>query len=203
MTSHRFAAGLTVPVPSPIANSLPPAQVITQESGITAPTGLSLRIVPLVKEGDIVACGAAVARLRDAPSVQFVAPMAARVGRITLATGARLSEIVLFCEDGADQCQHDVSGTDDPSNLRAVMQKAGVWPWLRRRPFGGMPAPDERPEAIVVMAVDTRPLTPDPHVALAGRMDALTRGVRALARLTDGPVLRAQPAGQHSGRQCL
>ncbi|MBT8410323.1 MAG: Na(+)-translocating NADH-quinone reductase subunit A [Octadecabacter sp.] len=195
MTAHRFAAGLTLTFPSPAVDGLTPARVITQEAGIRPSTGQTLRVTPLVKEGDLVAQGAPVACLRDAPNVQFVAPMAARVARITLEAGRKISEIVLFREDGGDVRRHDVAKAANAANLRSLMQGAGVWPWLQRRPFGGMPATEERPAAIVVMAVDTRPFAPDPRPALEGREDAFARGLKALALLSEGPVLLCQPAG--------
>jgi Na+-transporting NADH:ubiquinone oxidoreductase subunit A len=52
-----------------------------------------------------------------------------------------------------------------------------------------MPTLGEIPAAIVVMAADTRPFAPDPARALAGREADLERGLTALARLTEGPVL--------------
>jgi len=102
---------------------------------------------------------------------------------------------VLFREDGGDVRSHVVTSALDPANLRTLMQGAGVWPWLRRRPFGGMPKTDEQPAAIVVMAVDTRPFAPAPCAALAGREDDFARGLQALSLLTDAPVLLCQPAG--------
>ena len=195
MTAHRFAAGLTLTFPSPTVDGLTPVDVITQEMGIRPSAGQTLRVNTLVKEGDLVAQGAPVACLRDAPNVQFVAPKAARVARITLEAGRKISEIVLFRENGGDVRRHDVTDASDAANLRTLMQGAGAWPWLRRRPFGGMPATDEQPATIVVMAVDTRPFAPDPRAALEGREDAFARGLQALTLLTEGPVLLCQPAG--------
>lgn len=195
MALLAFGAGLMPDVRSP--EQAPGIEdVATEEVAIRTPVGRSLHITPLVNEDDVVAKGAAVACLRHAPDVCFVTPLSGRVGRISLLPGRKLSEIVLFREDGGDVERHDLDAANTPSGLRALMQGAGVWPWIRRRPFGGMPAHDERPAAIMVMATDTRPFAPDPHHALEGLQEQFSRGLAALAQLTDGPVLVCHGHGQ-------
>jgi len=170
-------------------------EVATEETAILPPSARPLRITPLVGEGDTVARGEAVACLRHAADVCLVSPCAGRVARIDLRPGRRLAEIVVFAEAPGDVERHDLSGADGNGGLRALMQGAGVWPLLQRRPFGGMPAPGETPAAIVVMAIDTRPDAPDPLHALEGREEEFGRGLSALARLTAGQVFLCQPRG--------
>lgn len=203
----RFDPGLTLPVRTAFNGAPEPEVALTEEAGVRPPLGQSLRVTPLVSEGDLVAQGAPVACLRDAPGIRFVAPMPGRVARIGLKPGHKLAEIVLFREEGGDVLQHPTNEAGPAPALRRLMQAAGLWPWLRRRPFGGMPDGGERPAAIVVMAADTRPLAPDPRLALAGREAGFGRGLDALTILTDGPVLVvAQPgaalfeAGLSGGR---
>ena len=183
MPSSGFQSGLTLRVPSPPAASSRPDEVITAEAGIRAASGDVLRVTPLVAEDELVAQGASLACLRDAPEVRLVAPMSARVARISLLPGRRLGEIVLFSETGGDVVRHPRAEAGSEPGLRSLMQRAGLWPSLRRRPFGGMPEAAERPVAIVVMALDTRPLAPDPRRALEQREEAFARGLDALAML--------------------
>ena len=197
-------AGLT-----PVVRTPPPAgsavrDHVTEEAAITASHGEELRVEMIADEDSVVPCGAPVARLRDAPDIFLVAPMAARVARISLRPGRRLTEIVLFRENG-DVQGHDVAdaAAGSAAALAALMQASGFWRRLRRRPFGRMPGPDETPAAIFVMAADTRPLAPDPHQALAGREDDLGRGLTALATLTGGPVFLCQPPGAPSVRTAV
>lgn len=193
---HRpLSAGLTLPITTPpLAGGIEDAP--TDEAAIAAPPGAGLRVDVAVAEGEAVAAGAVLARLRADPAVALVAPMPGRVAAVRLRPGRQLDEIVLFHEAGGDRLRHDTTaaGADDAA-LRALMQVAGVWPLLRRRPFGGMPAAGEVPAAIFVMASDTRPLAPDPTRALEGRQEDFALGLDALARLTPGPVLLGQSAG--------
>ncbi|WP_234990282.1 Na(+)-translocating NADH-quinone reductase subunit A [Roseivivax lentus] len=169
-------------------------EVVTEEAAVQTPAGSELRVTALVREGDFVPRGKPVACLRHQPDICFVAPISGRVARIALDPGSKLSRIVLFREGDA-RAEHDIRQADTPSGMRRLMQTAGLWPWLRRRPFGGMPRHDERPAAIMVMAADTRPLASDPRRALEGREDDLARGMAALATLTDGPVFLLQSKG--------
>lgn len=190
-----FSAGLTPSFGPPPPRVAEPEDVITEEAGIRWPSGRGLRITPLVAENDLVAQGAALACLRDAPDIRLVASMPARVAKISLLPGRKLSEIVLFREASDEAIRHDTAPAETEAGLRRLMQASGLWPWLRRRPFGGMPSASERPAAIMVMAVDTRPLAPDPRLAIAGQGAAVSRGLAALARLTDGPVYLCQHPG--------
>ena len=195
MMQLRRNTGLSVPFPTPPLGAEDVARVHAQEAAVLPPSGRPPRVKRLVDEGDMVAQGAPVACLRDAPDVCFVAPMRARVARITLMQGHRLSEIVMFREAHGDALRHDTSGSGTEAGLRRLMQQAGFWPRLRRRPFGGMPHPDERPAAIFVMATDTRPFAPDPQIALEGNEAMLARGLHALRLLTDGPVFLCRQTG--------
>jgi Na+-transporting NADH:ubiquinone oxidoreductase subunit A len=188
MTFFRAGAGLSPDFRSPPENP-EISEVITEEAAVCPPVGSVLHVVPLVNEGDVVPRGRAVACLRHAPDVCFTAPVAGRIARLSLLPGKRLSEIVLFRESEDAAERHDARQTATLADLMRLLQRAGVWPWLRRRPFGGMPAHDETPAAIVVMAADTRPFAPDPLSALDGREEDFERGLEAIARLTDGPVI--------------
>ncbi|WP_227446453.1 Na(+)-translocating NADH-quinone reductase subunit A [Cognatishimia sp. F0-27] len=167
----------------------------TEEAGVRPPHGMAPRVTVQIKDGAAVAQGAPVACLRNAPDVCFVSPMPGRVARSVLLRGHRLSEIVVFRDPGGDVVTHATDDAETEPGLRRLMQRAGFWPWIRRRPFGGMPDADERPAAIFVMATDTRPFAPDPREALAGREEAFLRGLRALSMLTAGTVFVCQLPG--------
>lgn len=194
MIDLAFHAGLTPRFASPAFGSQP-TEMITAEAGLRPLRGNPPRVTMAVEEGALVPQGAPVARLRTAPDVCFVAPMPARVARVTLLQGQRLSEIVLFHEASGDVMSHDIAAAETEAGLRLLMQNSGLWAWLERRPFGGMPAPGERPGAIFVMASDTTPLAPDPRLALVEREESFSRGLHALIRLTDGPVFVCQQPG--------
>ena len=197
MLWQRQHSGLAPKFKSPPLDGPEIVEHITEEAGITSPKGDSLRLDLLVAEGDSVPQGGAVAQLRDEPGVQLVSPMPARVAHIRLLPGRKLSEIVLFREPEGDKLRHQVKfdAANSDSEIRSLVQKAGLWPMFERRPFGGMPKAEERPAAIVVMTIDTRPLAVDPRHALDGRNDAFVRGLSALTSFTDGQVFVCHSKG--------
>ena len=91
MLVRDLRAGLTLRFSPPPIPSAAPDRVITEEAGLVPGAGETWRITPLVAEGAVVAEGAALAHLRGMPEVCLVAPMPARVARIALLPGHRLS----------------------------------------------------------------------------------------------------------------
>ncbi|SFD84710.1 Na+-transporting NADH:ubiquinone oxidoreductase subunit A [Roseivivax sediminis] len=196
MLGGRLGTGLHVATGAQPRGGGEPVRRMTEEAAVFCRPEGDLRVDDVTPEDTLVAQGAPVARLREHPDIALVAPMAGRVARVVLRPGRRLAEIVLFREAGGDRHRHDVGGSAaTEAGVRRLMQSAGLWPRLQRRPFGRLPPSDERPAAIVAMAADTRPMAPDPRMALRGREEDLARGLSALAGLTDGPVLLCQQAG--------
>jgi Na+-transporting NADH:ubiquinone oxidoreductase subunit A len=190
-------AGLLVRFPSPPEHVADARVEITDEAGLTGPNGQDLRIGWFAEEGTSVAQGAPIATLRDDKDFALVAPMPAKVARVRMQPGKRLTEIVLFADASAGRHRHSTSTATrrEEDALRRLLMTAGMWPLFRRRPFGRIPERGERPAAIFVMAIDTRPLSVDPAAALTGKEEAFGRGLDALAVLTDGPIFVCQPAG--------
>ncbi len=164
---------------------------VTDQSALFARPEGDFRIDLLVAEGERVAQGAPVLRSRRDPELTLVAPVAGEIASIELGPGRRLGHVLFFHMPDGGRHIHDISASrsgEHAAATRALLLSAGFWPRLRSRPFGRVPAPSEKPSALFVMAMDTRPDAPPPALALDGREEAFGRGLRALARLTDGPV---------------
>mgnify|MGYP000196767002 CR=1 FL=1 len=171
---------------------------ITDQSALFSRPEDDFRVETLVLQGARVRQGAPVLRSRRHPELTLVAPVAGEVAGIEFGPARRLMHILFFHLPDAGRHVHDVAaarGGDDAPATRALLLSAGMWTRLRSRPFGRVPAPDEQPSAIFVMAVDTRPDAPPPTLALEGRDDEFWRGLRALARLTAGPLVVCHDAG--------
>jgi Na+-transporting NADH:ubiquinone oxidoreductase subunit A len=165
---------------------------ITDQSALIARAEDDFRIDLLVAEGDRVGQGAPVLRSRRDTELTFVAPVAGQVASIELGPGRRLSHILFFHMPGGERHEHNVGawrGGEDAAATRALLLSGGLWPRLRSRPFGRVPPSSERPSALFVMALDTRPDAAPPALALQGREEEFSRGLRALTGLADGPVV--------------
>lgn len=197
-------AGLLVRFPSPPRQAVDASLEITDEAGLTVPRGQELRLGWFAEEGTSVEQGAPIATTRENEDFALVAPMPAKVARVRMQPGKRLTEIVLFADAGVGRRMHSTvaAAKREEGGLRKLLLNAGMWPLFRRRPFGRIPDRSERPAAIFVMAIDTRPLSVDPAAALSGKEEAFGRGLDALAVLTDGPIFVCQSAGPALFESC-
>ena len=84
----------------------------------------------------------------------------------------------------------------DSSGVRALLLESGLWTRIPHAAVQPRAAPDATPHAMFVTAIDTHP-----HAPPVGRghwpaaRPTSTRGLRCVAKLTDGPVLRVQGGG--------
>lgn len=192
-----------MPISTPRPLPEKPEVVITAEAGLNLDPQMDLRVEPLAQVGEAVAQGAPILRDRRRPECVITAPMAARIAEMEIGAGRRLGSVLLYREDGAERHRYDTREAQDEvadaggtAGLRRLLQASGLWMRLRARPFGRTPAAASIPSAIFVMAADTRPLAADPRLALAGEgLAQFALGLRALARLCDGPIHLCQDRG--------
>lgn len=158
-----------------------------------------LRIDLQVREGDVVSAGEALFCDRRQPKVVFAAPARGRVARIDLGPGRRLSALVLDLapEDATDEPVPAPVAAQTAEAARDLLLSRGLWPALRSRPFGRIPAPDAQAGAIFVQAMAAYDGAPDPAALLPQQADRFCEGLRLLTRLTDGPVHACLPDGLH------
>ncbi len=146
----------------------------------------NLRIRPEVQEGDSVAPGQILFRNAKHPEIAFAAPIYGRVTSIRLAARRMLSAVTLAPGDAGAAAPDDRIGPDQ--SIRDYLLARGMWPVFVSRPFGGPPHPDAKAAAIVVSAVPSSRVAPDPSDVLRGRGEAFGRGLDAISELTDGSV---------------
>merc|ERR1711879_257316 len=72
--------------------------------------------------------------------------------------------------------------------VKEQILKSGLWPFIKKRPYGIIASPSEKPKSIYISTFDTAPLAPDYSFVLEGQMGTFQTGVNALAKLTDGKV---------------
>ncbi|WP_245958393.1 Na(+)-translocating NADH-quinone reductase subunit A [Pelagibacterium sediminicola] len=180
-----------------------PEKILTSEAGVSLAPWMEFRVEPLAEVGSLVAQGAPILRDRRRPECIVTAPIAGRVAELETGAGRRLTSLIVQAEGPCDRHQYDtrlalgeLEGGSGTTALRQLLQSSGLWMRLRARPFGKVPEASTVPAAIVVMAVDTRPLAPDPRHAIGEENTArLNLGLRALSSLCDGPIFFCQDRG--------
>lgn len=147
-----------------------------------------LRLRASVADGDSVMPGQPVLHDSHHDGLALVSPVAGRVAEIVAGPRRTVARLVIRRDGDAEPVVHDTTAADNRDGLRALMQASGLWAAILRRPFGKVPPPDETPAAILVSAMSTEPGAPDPAPILAAERPAFDAGLRALARLSEGPV---------------
>ncbi len=165
-----------LPVPATVA--LKP----TDFPGLTPK--LSVKVDAEVKAGDALFYD------KYHPEILFTAPLGGKVVSINRGERRKILEVVIATDEKVGSAEFKKA---DPSTLSAEevkeqILKSGVWPFIKKRPYGIIAKPEEKPKAIYISTFDTAPLAPDYNFVIDGQLDTFQVGVNALAQLTAGKV---------------
>ncbi|MEM1287437.1 MAG: Na(+)-translocating NADH-quinone reductase subunit A [Pseudomonadota bacterium] len=187
MSTFKLNKGLDLPVAGA------PIQEIDRDKPVRTVAVLGadyIRLKPRlsVEEGDVVAAGARLFAHKDTPDVAVVSPVSGRVTAIN--RGARRVLISVEVEvDHAAADPIDFSSVGDLSRVDGLVERlcaSGLWTSFRTRPYSLVPAPETRPSAIFVTAMESEPLAPDAALIIDQAREAFAKGLGAIARLSKG-----------------
>lgn len=157
--------------------------------------GLKPRIA--VAEGDVVGRGAPLMFDKDMPDAQIVSPVSGTVKAINRGARRKLISVEVTADENAAE-PVDFSSVGDVTTREGLVERlcaAGLWTSFRTRPYSKVPQPDTAPSAIYVTATDSEPLAADPAIAISADAEAFSRGLEAVATLTEGTTYLCQGAG--------
>ena len=160
--------------------------------GLVGDDYVGMKPTMLVSDGDAVELGQPLFEDKKTPGVLYTSPAAGRVVSVVRGPKRKFESLVIEIE-GDNRVEFDGARGADPERLgrdgvTEQLRLSGLWTALRTRPYGKVPAPGSVPRSIFVQAIDSNPLAADPQVVLQGQEDNFVLGLRALKRLTDGPV---------------
>lgn len=143
-----------------------------------------------VKPGDVVKAGDALFYSKYHPEVVFTAPWGGKVASVNRGERRRILEVVVETDPNAGSAEFKKGNPESLSaeEIKGQLLKSGLWPFIKRRPYGILASPDEKPLAIFVSTFDTAPLAPDCNFIMEGQLGSFQAGIDALAKLTDGKV---------------
>ena len=147
-------------------------------------TGVIPKVV--VKEQVHVLAGEPLFIDKNHPEVKFVSPVSGVVTSVE--RGARRKVMNIIVTPDKEQ-QYAVFGKKDPATLtgdqvKAALLEAGLFAFMRQRPYDVIANPDDAPRAIFVSAFDSAPLAPDFELQLKGEEGNFQTGLDALAKIT-------------------
>lgn len=147
-----------------------------------------------IKVGDKVKAGTVLFFDKYRPEIKFVSPVSGELAAVNRGERRRILEVVVKA-DGADEKEQ--FGTANPADLSKEqvvekLQAAGLWPFIRKRPYNVIANATESPKAFFISGFDSAPLAPDMDFILSGQEDALQAGINVVKRLCDNVHIGVQ-----------
>ncbi|MDR1407036.1 MAG: Na(+)-translocating NADH-quinone reductase subunit A [Tannerella sp.] len=151
-------------------------------------TGITPKVT--VRPGDRVKAGSTLMTDKHFPEIRFVSPVSGEVTAVRRGDRRKVLSIEVKPDKTVDCESFEVKpvAASSREEIRTLLLEAGLWPYIKQRPYDRVAAPDVAPRDIFVTAFDSAPLAPDFDFVVKGEEDAFQTGLDALARLTEGHV---------------
>ena len=145
--------------------------------------GVTPKVV--VKEQEYVMAGGPLFIDKYHPEVKFVSPVSGVVTSVE--RGARRKVLNIVVEAAAEQDYEDFGKKNvasmDAEAVKSALLEAGLFAFIKQRPYDIIADPTVTPKGIFISAFDTNPLAPDFEFALKGEEANFQTGLDALAKL--------------------
>lgn len=139
----------------------------------------------VVKEQEYVMAGGPLFIDKNHPEVKFVSPVSGVVTCVE--RGARRKVLSITVEAAAEQDFEEFGKKNvaqlDGAAVKEALLNAGMFAFIKQRPYDVVADPTIAPNAIFVSAFDSNPLAPDFEVALKGEEANFQTGLDALAKM--------------------
>ena len=139
----------------------------------------------VVKEQEYVMAGGPLFIDKNHPEVKFVSPVSGVVTCVE--RGARRKVLSITVEAAAEQDFEEFGKKNvaqlDGAAVKEALLNAGMFAFIKKRPYDVVADPTIAPNAIFVSAFDSNPLAPDFEVALKGEEANFQTGLDALAKM--------------------
>ncbi|PLW94481.1 MAG: NADH:ubiquinone reductase (Na(+)-transporting) subunit A, partial [Marinilabiliales bacterium] len=158
----------------PLKGQVPKADPVAYTSKLFAVQPTDFRMMKprlMVKEGDAVQCGSPVVQNKLDERMLIVSPVSGTVKAVVRGAKRKLLRIEIE-SDGNQSCID--FGAIDPASAKKeqlvdIMLKAGIWPFIRQRPYGVIAKPEDTPREIFITGFDSAPLAPNADLIVEGK----------------------------------
>ena len=140
----------------------------------------------VVKIGDKVKAGTPLFYDKFQPEVQFTSPVSGEVVEINRGERRVILEVVVRADATIEYEEFKVG--DSKEEIVEVLQKSGLWPTLRQKPYSTIANPQDTPKAIYISAFDSAPLAPDMDYVARECVEQFQKGIDVLSKLTEGTI---------------
>lgn len=150
--------------------------------------GITPKVV--AKVGDMVKAGSVLMTDKNRPEIKFVSPVSGEVIAVNRGEKRKVLSIVVKPDTKIEYedfgKKNVISLTGD--QVKESLLNAGLWPYIKQRPYDIVANPQETPRDIFVSAFYSSPLAPNFDFILKGQEADFQTGLDALAKLTGGKV---------------
>ncbi|MEG2573720.1 MAG: Na(+)-translocating NADH-quinone reductase subunit A [Bacteroides sp.] len=145
--------------------------------------GVTPKVV--VKEQEYVMAGGALFIDKNHPEVKFVSPVSGVVTSIERGERRKVMAIHVAAAEEQDNEQFGIKKVSGLSadQVKESLLQAGLFAFLKQRPYDVVADPNTSPKAIFVSSFDSKPLAPDFEFVLKGQEADFQTGLDALAKL--------------------
>jgi len=187
----KIKKGLDIPIANPPEQKIYDAQPV-ETVALVGRDYIWRRGTLLVREGDRVKLGQPVVRDKNLPAIMGTSPGCGTVEAILRGPKRVLATFVIRL-DGDDEVHFPTFDDNAIAKLSAGKIKenlliSGLWTSFRTRPYSILADPNTVPYAILITAIDSNPLAPDPMVIINTAAEDFRRGVALIAKLTEGKL---------------
>jgi len=149
-------------------------------------TGLTPKLT--VKVGDKVQAGSSLFYDKENPSVIIASPVSGEVSEIRRGEKRKILSVVVKADAEITYKEFSKSEAKNLSREQIIEQMlaAGVWPFVRQRPFAVIANPADMPKAVFISAFDSAPLACDSDFVLHGMEKEFQAGLDIVTKLTEG-----------------
>ncbi|MDR2683026.1 MAG: Na(+)-translocating NADH-quinone reductase subunit A [Dysgonamonadaceae bacterium] len=143
-----------------------------------------------VKPGDRMLAGTEVLFDKNRPGIKIVSPVSGEVLAVNRGEKRRLLSIVIQAGEKQEYKNFGKKGLSSlsPEAIRQTLAEAGIFAYIRQRPYDIVADPDDVPRDIFVSGFSSAPLAPDMDFVLEREDADFQTGLDALAALTAGKV---------------
>ncbi len=145
------------------------------------------RVAPkvIVKPEDAVKAGDPLFVDKANPELQFVSPVSGKVVAVNRGERRRVLSVVVESDGKFESVEYKAKDVLSLSSdeVKADLLKAGLFAFMRQRPYDVIANPSDIPRAIYVSAFDSKPLAVNFEIALKGNEDDFQTGLDALSRI--------------------
>ena len=140
----------------------------------------------ILREGAKVKAGTPIFYDKENEEIKFSSPVSGEI--IEISRGARRVITAIKIKVDGSNTAEDYGAVDlentSAEDLKTKLSSAGLWPFIKQRPFDSIANPGDQPKAVFVSAFDSSPLAPDYDFLLEGREEDFQAGIDALAKFS-------------------